>query len=92
MEDCIQSMPSTGGFEHLHIITKAIHELYRRFGPQHLKSYRNTFELGTSADDFRRRAPNRNAAFGQAHSGALPSARHYGHRYIQQFPQAAWSC
>ena len=54
MEDCIQSMPSTGGFEHLHVITKAIHELYRRFGPQHLKSYRNTFELGTSADDLRR--------------------------------------
>ena len=49
-----QSMPFTGGFEHLHIITKAIHELYRRFGPQHVKSYRNTFALGTSADDLRR--------------------------------------
>jgi hypothetical protein len=47
-------MPSTGEFEHLHIVTKAIHELYRRFGPQHLKSYRNTFELGTFADDLRR--------------------------------------
>jgi hypothetical protein len=47
-------MPSIRGFEHIHVIAKAIHELYREFGPQHLKSYRDTFLLGTSADDLRR--------------------------------------
>jgi hypothetical protein len=41
-------MGSTRGFVNLRTIRKAISELYRGFGPQHLNSYPETFRLGTS--------------------------------------------
>lgn len=49
-------MASTRGFEHLHVIAKAIHELYRGFSSKHLKSYPDTFALDTSVDDLYRDA------------------------------------
>jgi len=49
-------MASTRGFEHLHVIAKSLHELYRGFGPKHLKSYQDTFDLVPSTDDLRRDA------------------------------------
>ena len=39
------------GFEHIHVIRKALHELYRGFGPKHLKSYPENFALSNYTDD-----------------------------------------
>lgn len=50
---CRERMASTRGFDHLNVVLKSIHELYRAFGAEKLKSFASDFVLGTSADEVR---------------------------------------